>query len=234
MWNSAWNFRSSWPRFLFPLHTEFGIINIRSSICVSVHKYAKIPPITSAQGALETGQDFGCPGEAVQAGRMKGQVLMLQTLQCLQDGPFFFFFWNFLKFSEAFAAPQSQPPDSNWVMEITSDRSLPEQKMWGPECPKNHQASPHCQWRWSRGRYWTLILLPRCICKVHRCPHNPLVCSGNTLSKKGKKKCKSAQKLLLPSWKLKEIMASKWGRNLQRRIWAFAWQGKVLQKVSVA
>lgn len=147
---------------------------------------------------------------------------------------FFFFFWNFLKFSEAFAAPQSQPPDSNWVMEITSDRSLPEQKMWGPECPKNHQASPHCQWRWSRGRYWTLILLPRCICKVHRCPHNPPVCSGNTLSKKEKKKCKSAQKLLLPSWKLKEIMASKWGRNLQRRIWAFAWQGKVLQKVSVA
>lgn len=146
----------------------------------------------------------------------------------------FFFFWNFWKRPEAFAGPQSQPSDSNWVMEITSDRSLPEQKTWGPECSKNHQASPHCQWRWSRGRYWTLILLPQCICKVHRCPHNPLVCSGNTLSKKGKKKCKSAQKLLLPSWKLKEIMASKWGRNLQRRIWAFAWQGKVLQKVSVA
>lgn len=151
------------------------------------------------------------------------------------DGPFV------LKLSlllpEAFAAPQSQPPDINWVMKIISDRSLPEQKTLVPECPKNQQASLHCQWRWSRRSCWALILLPQCICKVHRCPHNLPVCFGHTLSKEGKKQGKSAQKLLLHFGKLKEITVCKLGvscRNLQGRIWVFVWQGKVLQKVSAA
>lgn len=147
--------------------------------------------------------------------------------------------WSF--FSEIVSAPARSLCSTivtafwcYWMMEITSDRFLPEQKTLVPECSKNQQASPHCQWRWSRGSYWVPVPLPQWIRRVHRCPDNLPACFGNTLSREGKKQGKSAQKLLLPFWRLKENLACKLGRNLQGRIWVFVWQGKVLQKLPAA
>lgn len=205
--NSAWNFRPSWSRFLFLCILNWGslisdllFVSVCTNMPKSPHHLCTEDPWDTPGFWLPT---WNCTGRKNE----RPGAHAANTAMPSRWSSFFseFFFWNFWKRPEAFAAPQSQPSDMNWVMEITSDRSLPEQRTWVPECPKNRQASPHCQWRWSRGSYWALTLLPQCICKVHRCPHNPPVCSGDTLSKEGKKQCKSAQNFLQPFWKFTEI-----------------------------
>lgn len=96
----------------------------------------------------------------------------------------------------------SQPFEINWMTKIAADRFRPEQKTLVLECSKNLWASRHCPWRESGRSYFSPVLLPVHICKVHSLPNMVPVRFGHTISK-GKKQHKSSWKLLLPFGKLK-------------------------------